>query len=215
LPPVLPPLPRHAFTSRWHARPLTPSRGTYDRTLASRWSRPLLPNLPLWDQGAAAGGAPVARLVGIARARPGSIPLAARGLAAVLARAGPAGADGLPPTQLIGGNAYIRVWRAGAARSPIDGPSPRPVIVHATPARSKPLRVAARWPAPLHHDETRPRQGSRSRSGLRPDALLQRARSYHPSARKSEARLPAEHRGVGVVLPEHPTVTPAWPPHSG
>jgi len=47
----------------------------------------LLPNLALWDQGAACGGAGVVEFV-VLRACPcGPVPLAARGLAAVLARA--------------------------------------------------------------------------------------------------------------------------------
>jgi hypothetical protein len=51
----------------------------------------MLQNLPLEDQGAARGGADVAEFV-VQLAYPlGPIPLAARGLAAVLARAGPTG----------------------------------------------------------------------------------------------------------------------------
>ena len=53
----------------------------------------LLPNLPLWDfKHAASGGAHMAEFVVLLACPLGPIPLAARGLPAVLARAGPAGA---------------------------------------------------------------------------------------------------------------------------
>ncbi len=57
----------------------------------------MLPNSALWDQGAAYGGADVAEFVTLLTCPLGPIPLAARGLAAVLARAGPAGARESPP----------------------------------------------------------------------------------------------------------------------
>jgi hypothetical protein len=56
----------------------------------------VLPNLPLWVQGAASGVADVAEsVVQLELVCPaGPVPLAARGLAAVLARASPAGGGG-------------------------------------------------------------------------------------------------------------------------
>jgi hypothetical protein len=52
----------------------------------------MLPNSPLWDQARRLGGADVAEFAVLLACPAGPVPLAARGLAAVLARAGPAGA---------------------------------------------------------------------------------------------------------------------------
>ena len=115
----------------------------------------MLPNLPLLDQGAACGGAAVTWLAGHLRCPPGLIPLAARGLPAVLARASPAGADdchqhsrraALPTS----------IWRAGRGhRSSGAFPS-----ACDRPRRAGPVKAAARrcamacgQPGPLHHDE--------------------------------------------------------------
>jgi hypothetical protein len=71
-----------------------------------------LPNWTLWDQGAACGGAGVVEFV-VLRACPlGPVPLAARGLAAVLARAGPGGRTG-------------SLAVSGVLGTPCDGPSSR------------------------------------------------------------------------------------------
>ena len=95
---------------------------------------------------------------------PGPIPLAARGLAAVLAQAGPAGADGCHRRSCPAAMpTFILVVIRGRGHRPGDA-FPRPVIVHAAPVRSRPLRVATRWPAAGLDRSTAARDAARTRS---------------------------------------------------
>jgi hypothetical protein len=109
------------------------------------------------DQGAAYGGAEVAEFGALLTCPLGPIPLAARGLAAVLARAGPAGARG--HRQPRAAAQPLSNWCAQVAL-----PLIRPGIFHVAMTVSMALRVAPRWPAATIDPAIAMRWAARTRS---------------------------------------------------